>query len=1095
MSKKVFTVIGLIALGFATFGIATLGAGVGFGAGLATAAPGILGAFTIGQVALAGVVLLGAGLFKEPTFDIAGDIDARLQVRTDPDASRNVIIGEIELAGVLRYRNVIELGDKEVMWIVLVLAGYPCDSIQGFKLNGEDVTLVNPTGDGAVSGKFANKLFVFFRDGRATTPAFPEITTDETAALPVGSGIWGLKTRVGRAMCTVAIKAIPDKDFNGRLEPLFKVRGARLYDPRLDSTRGGTGLHRFNDESTFEWSNVGVDQLGNNPVIAELNFLRGFFWPDSAANDQLIAGRGLVNDPDRIDFASVIAGANVCDEDVNVLPSGTIDRYTMNGIIDTFRAWDEILFAMDTSHGGSTTYSGGQFQFYPAIWRSPTLTFDETDIIGVPSRVGFSKNPLDRVNVVRGSFSDQNTSSQLVEYPSQKDTASIALVGERQLTVNFPFTTDHRICQRIAKLSMNRQNAARAMAAQFTHRAIKLGPGGEGISLTYALYNFSAQAMRIEEWSMTTMSDKQGRPGIGAEMALTEDDVSFYTWVAATDEQSIDTPDLLPPIATRTPVETTFVAVPNVDADGVADNGEVAVVGIDEDGVPDFTKSGSLRWGGSRIVIPRDAGDGFTFVGGGIGRRIAILLFDTDLPTTPRFTANSQARHTVLAYKENATWFYDTGVARQSFTPIRDRDVALGWVEIDGDLILDAHTYGSPRPYELVEDARSDRTSVNVPHIALSNSWSESFDEYRNEDDFLRNWEIFEGSPTITFPNNGINGGKVLRVDGYMAAIWRTNVPWDFRSIYRFATRVRSITHDAANEDLLIGLFGVMADGTTIVNLSGANSITAAQMPEIIEANRFDMGLLTVDEWQRLFAWVGQVPRGLEDGEKPYVPLGMPLQITTNAIASYMRPAIIVNEPSVSTSVVEIDEIDISRRLESDVFVSTMQDPNFALADDQLYWEFTPDINGADGKVEAGQGDNGSNAYVFRNFGNESRIARPRFPTRISSFGAEFIVTYKIIDNATGIAAATTFGVRHEFIRQSSSNPLQYQNSLQTGTNVLISTLIVDGAFHEVTINVPDLLSGAGGDHDGMLIGYQLVSASASDDFDFFVSRMLMKWI
>ncbi len=52
----------------------------------------------------------------------------------------------------------------------------------------------------------------------------------------------------------------------------FEVLGIPLYDPRRDSTAGGTGAHRWNDPATWEHS--------ANPVLMVYNILRGLTLPD-----------------------------------------------------------------------------------------------------------------------------------------------------------------------------------------------------------------------------------------------------------------------------------------------------------------------------------------------------------------------------------------------------------------------------------------------------------------------------------------------------------------------------------------------------------------------------------------------------------------------------------------------------------------------------------------------------------------------------------------------------------------------------------------------------------------------------------------------
>lgn len=55
--------------------------------------------------------------------------------------------------------------------------------------------------------------------------------------------------------------------WTGKPDVKFVLRGIKLYDPRKDSTAGGSGSHRYSNQATWEWS--------ENPVVMIYNILRG----------------------------------------------------------------------------------------------------------------------------------------------------------------------------------------------------------------------------------------------------------------------------------------------------------------------------------------------------------------------------------------------------------------------------------------------------------------------------------------------------------------------------------------------------------------------------------------------------------------------------------------------------------------------------------------------------------------------------------------------------------------------------------------------------------------------------------------------------
>ena len=85
-----------------------------------------------------------------------------------------------------------------------------------------------------------------------------------------------------------------------RSEPVLKaeIRGLRLYDPRKDTTYGGSGTHDFSNEASWEY--------GNNRALVVLDYLK--------------STHGLNAAEDEIDMASFITAANQCDETVTIPP-------------------------------------------------------------------------------------------------------------------------------------------------------------------------------------------------------------------------------------------------------------------------------------------------------------------------------------------------------------------------------------------------------------------------------------------------------------------------------------------------------------------------------------------------------------------------------------------------------------------------------------------------------------------------------------------------------------------------------------------------------------------------------------------------------
>jgi hypothetical protein len=81
---------------------------------------------------------------------------------------------------------------------------------------------------------------------------------------------------------------------------------------------------------------------------------------------------------------------------------------------------------------------------------------------------------------------------------------------------------------------------------------------------------------------------------------------------------------------------------------------------------------------------------------------------------------------------------------------------------------------------------------------------------------------------TVTGVADSVAGSTVMQVTG-PASLERTeNIPYDAAALYRVTARLRTTTAPTAgNPNMYVGLNGIAADGTTRVNINGANSVNS----------------------------------------------------------------------------------------------------------------------------------------------------------------------------------------------------------------------------------------------------------------------------
>ena len=483
--------------------------------------------------ALVAVQLLGVStIFNAftPDFDTGAGgrlLAENLSIFANATAIRGIPFGRVGIAGQVLFReNIKGTGSTpDTLLIILGLAGYPATSLEKFWLNEELIfDGETETGPGAITtGKFADELWVWFRTGEDTSPAFPDIATLSSA--------WDNKTHNLRGIPSIGIRLEITEKVDNKFQPLAQIKGAKLYDPRLDSTiPGGSGAHRFADPLTWAFS--------VNPKLAELLYLRG-----ADVNGTRIFGMDKA--AAAIDLENFASEANICEEQINVVGGGTIDRYTCNGLLIPNANHKVNLQRLLSASAGTIDASGGVYRTFAGAWHAPSMTLTEADIDGAPTEMTLQIDPSKEINVIGGAFAEPAEMWVVKEYSERADAASIALFGENSKKLDLPFTTDHRIAQRISKIQLKRLNAKRAFNANYWLRAVSLQPG-DIVTQTYSRYRINSETFRVDFWALEAGEDTKSGRRLHVAMRLVEELQSWFDWDETTEEGALDAGGVLP---------------------------------------------------------------------------------------------------------------------------------------------------------------------------------------------------------------------------------------------------------------------------------------------------------------------------------------------------------------------------------------------------------------------------------------------------------------------------------------------------------------------------------------------------------------------
>nr|WP_278375045.1 phage tail protein [Brucella anthropi] len=227
---------------------------------------------------------------------------AELEVQYGANIPRSVILGTCAVEGHHVYRNTYGSGGRLVQ-DVFVLASFRITSVPRVRYNGKWRDLNQQDGDGywlvpneGTSNDDHDNVRVKIYYGTMDQQAEPTLINNARPA-----GRWTANHR-GAGVAYAIVFSELRKNGDGLTSPaklLFEVVGAPLYDWRKDSTMGGAGSHRWNDQNTWEYS--------DNPAVQVYNLGRGFF-----NGTQRMVGKAVR--AALLPLAEYTQAANICDE-------------------------------------------------------------------------------------------------------------------------------------------------------------------------------------------------------------------------------------------------------------------------------------------------------------------------------------------------------------------------------------------------------------------------------------------------------------------------------------------------------------------------------------------------------------------------------------------------------------------------------------------------------------------------------------------------------------------------------------------------------------------------------------------------------------
>jgi hypothetical protein len=489
--------------------------------------------------------------------------------------------------------------------------------------------------------------------------------------------------------------------FNGLPEVRVTLRGKKIYDPRLDSTKGGSGSHRQDDPTTWAYS--------ANSSLVLLDYLRNTRY-----------GKGLPNDAFETNYDTFKTSANTCDTQVTPYSGATsdINLFETNAVIDSEKKVLENVRELLVPMRAIFNYTQGKYKIIIEGSGSSQLLLTKDNVVSEVKLQGESKS--EKYNRVIGTFTnpEKDYQSDTVSFPPFDDSAlpvedqhATMLSDDNNtllersfdmLQVTSPYQAEE-ICENILKRSRNNLKAEVTVTSEALNLSI-----GDIVTATYDTAGFSAKPFRV--MSLAINSDST------VTLGLEEHQDNFYTWEEKGEAPTIADTILPNPFSVTAPVSVTLDDQLIEYSDGVVITALDVTIGASLDNFVDYYQvEYKLSTDTDYIIHAQGKGltqrilnvkDGFTY-------NVRVRAFNT-LGVSSTYTSASRTIIGGIAPPADVEDFACNiigGDAHLSWTQIPDLDLA--YYQIRFSTLTTGASWANS--VSLVEKVARPATSVTVP--------------------------------------------------------------------------------------------------------------------------------------------------------------------------------------------------------------------------------------------------------------------------------------------------------------------------------------------------------------------------------------------
>jgi hypothetical protein len=407
--------------------------------------------------------------------------------------------------------------DNQYLYMAGVLCeggGYGIESIDEIYINDKLVTWSGALDHGVVRTVDGADANYYKSESLISVQAFTGLDNQTVSSLLDESTSWDSDYKLSN-VAYVAFKFKWNQDaFNSLPEIRVTLKGNKLYDPRLDSTKGGSGSHRENTASTWEYS--------NNSSLVLLDYLRNARY-----------GKGLPTSAFETNYESFKDSADKAE--IQVIPyvgGSTINLFETNAVVPTEDKVIDNVRELLNPMRAIFNYTQGKYFLIVEDADTSVFSLNTDNIIGGIKIYGEKKNT--KYNRIIGTFvnPDKEWQSDTISFPPYDDSAlpsadqHATLLAEDNGTLlegnfDFKFITSPYQAEELCEIILKRSRNALSIELMATSQALNLTIG-DIVDITYPTGGFSAKPFRVYGLSINTNNT------VG--LKLIEHQDNFYTW-------------------------------------------------------------------------------------------------------------------------------------------------------------------------------------------------------------------------------------------------------------------------------------------------------------------------------------------------------------------------------------------------------------------------------------------------------------------------------------------------------------------------------------------------------------------------------------